>query len=83
MAVFSTRINRGIAELVFDHPPVNAFDSTGWFAIASELEALGQNDQVRVIVIRAEGRGFCAGVDIKELAADSNKIVQNCCREQG
>jgi enoyl-CoA hydratase len=24
---------------------------------------------VRVIVIRAEGRGFCAGVDIKELDA--------------
>jgi enoyl-CoA hydratase/carnithine racemase len=30
---------------------------------------------VRVIVIRAEGRGFCAGVDIKELAADGNLIV--------
>ena len=28
-----------------------------------------------MIVVRAEGRGFCAGVDIKELAADSHKIL--------
>ena len=34
-----------------------------------------QDNNVNVIVIRAEGRGFCAGVDIKELAADSSKIV--------
>lgn len=30
---------------------------------------------MHVIVVRAEGRGFCAGVDIKELAADSHKIL--------
>jgi enoyl-CoA hydratase len=30
---------------------------------------------VRVIIVRAEGKGFCAGVDIKELAADGSKIV--------
>ncbi len=28
-----------------------------------------------MIIVRAEGKGFCAGVDIKELAADSKKIV--------
>ena len=73
---FKTTISEGIAELVFDHPPVNAFDSKGWAAIAEEIEALGQNDAVNVIVIAAEGRGFCAGVDIKELAADRNLIVK-------
>jgi enoyl-CoA hydratase len=73
--VFQTTINDGIAELVFNHPPVNAFDSHGWFAIAKELNALGRNDDVRVIIVRAEGKGFCAGVDIKELAADASKIV--------
>ncbi|MCB1632324.1 MAG: enoyl-CoA hydratase family protein [Pseudomonadales bacterium] len=73
---FTTTISEGIAELVFDHPPVNAFDSNGWAAIAAEIEALGQDDAVRVIIIAAEGRGFCAGVDIKELAADRNVIVK-------
>jgi enoyl-CoA hydratase len=72
---FSTSINNGIAELVLDQPPVNAFDSLGWFAIAAEISRLGQSDDVRVIIIAANGKGFCAGVDIKELAADSNKIL--------
>ncbi|CAN7301747.1 enoyl-CoA hydratase family protein [Aquipseudomonas alcaligenes] len=72
---FHVSLDNGIAELVFDHPPVNAFDSRGWAAIAAELERLGQAPEVRVIVIRAEGRGFCAGVDIKELAADPDRIV--------
>ncbi|RJG10861.1 enoyl-CoA hydratase family protein [Pseudomonas cavernicola] len=72
---FSVSIDTGIAELVFDRPPVNAFNCQGWADIASEIEALGRDAAVRVIVIRAEGRGFCAGVDIKELAADGNLIV--------
>lgn len=72
---FHVTQDNGIAEMVFDHPPVNAFDSRGWAAIAAELERLGQAPEVRVIVIRAEGRGFCAGVDIKELAADPDRIV--------
>lgn len=73
--VFQTTIDSGIAEMVLNHPPVNAFDSHGWFAIANEIDALGKNDDVRVIIVRAEGKGFCAGVDIKELAADGSKIV--------
>lgn len=75
MQPFRVEIHEHIAELVFDRPPVNAFDCAGWAAIAAELESLGRDPQVRVIVIRAEGRGFCAGVDIKELAADGNLIV--------
>jgi enoyl-CoA hydratase len=75
MKPFSVSIDNGIAELVFDRPPVNAFNSQGWADIASAIEGLGRDSEVRVIVIRAEGRGFCAGVDIKELAADGNLIV--------
>ena len=62
---FSVDIQAHIAELVFAKPPVNAFDSSEWAAIAAAIEALGRNDDVHVIVVRAEGRGFCAGVDIK------------------
>jgi enoyl-CoA hydratase len=75
MKPFSVSIDNGVAELVFNQPPVNAFNCQGWADIASEIEGLGRDASVRVIVIRAEGRGFCAGVDIKELAADSNLIV--------
>ena len=72
---FKTEIVDHIAELTFNKPPVNAFDSSEWAAIAAELHRLGGLDEVRVIIVRAEGKGFCAGVDIKELAADSSKII--------
>ena len=66
----------GVAEVVIDAPPVNALNSVGWYGLAAQIEALGQSAEVRVIVIRSQGRGFCAGVDIKELAADPSLIVQ-------
>lgn len=73
---YKLSIEEGIATMTFDKPPVNAFDSDDWFAIADELHQLGTNDAVRVIVVTADGKGFCAGVDIKELAADPNAIVR-------
>lgn len=73
---FTTHIENGIAEVIFNHPPVNAFSSIGWFAIAEEIKALGENPEVRVIIIAAEGKGFCAGVDIKELAKDGSLITR-------
>lgn len=72
---FQTSIQDGIAELVINKPPVNALDSAEWFALARQIEALGENPEVRVIVLRAEGRGFCAGVDIKELDVHPERIV--------
>ncbi len=73
---FSSTVHAdGVAEVVIDRPPVNALDSAGWLGLAAEIKALGERAEVRVIVVRAEGRGFCAGVDIKELAADQSLIV--------
>ncbi|HEY6612014.1 MAG TPA: enoyl-CoA hydratase family protein [Pseudomonas sp.] len=72
---FLTRIDAGIAELTIAKPPVNALDSQEWLALARTIDALGADPEVRVIVIRAEGRGFCAGVDIKELDAHPERIV--------
>ena len=54
---------------------MNAFNSAEWAGIAAEIKDLGEQDAVRVIVISAEGKGFCAGVDIKELGAEPAKIV--------
>jgi enoyl-CoA hydratase len=72
---FKIRIEDGIAELVIDHPPVNALNDAGWHALADAIDALGRNPAARVIVIRAEGKGFCAGVDIKELNRHPERIV--------
>ncbi|MGI9009447.1 MAG: enoyl-CoA hydratase family protein [Streptosporangiaceae bacterium] len=59
----------GIAECVIDHPPVNALPAAGWLELAGQMRAAGDDPAVRVVVLRAEGRGFNAGVDIKELQA--------------
>jgi enoyl-CoA hydratase len=65
----STVDDRGAAEIVMANPPVNALPVKGWFALAEALRAAGADPVVRAVVLRAEGRGFNAGVDIKELQA--------------
>jgi len=70
------RVEDGIAEVMLDHPPVNALDSVGWTKLAETIVSLGADPEVRVIVLGAEGRGFCAGVDVKELARDSSLITK-------
>ncbi len=64
-----------IAEIVFDVPPVNAFDSDTWMAIPDIISNAGRNPDVNCILIRAEGRGFCGGVDIKEMQAHPERIT--------
>jgi enoyl-CoA hydratase len=59
--------DRGIAEIVVDVPPVNALTVAGWFELARIVGEAGRNALVRVVVLRSEGRGFNAGVDIKEM----------------
>ncbi len=51
-------------------------NSVGWRSFSREIDRLNADDDVRVIVVRAEGRGFCAGVDIKELQAHPSRIVE-------
>ena len=62
-------ITDGIAEVVMDNPPVNALTVAGWFEVADIVRSLGEDPEVRVVILRAEGRGFNAGVDIKEMQA--------------
>jgi enoyl-CoA hydratase len=63
----SHSISGGVAELVMDNPPVNALTVAGWFELADTVRRLGADPAVRVLILAAEGRGFNAGVDIKEM----------------
>jgi enoyl-CoA hydratase len=67
-AVGISRVDsEGIAEIVMANPPVNALSVAGWFELADRVRAAGEDPAVRAVVLRAEGRGFNAGVDIKEM----------------
>jgi enoyl-CoA hydratase len=57
----------GIAEVVIDFPPVNALPVQGWFELADAVTAAGADPEVRAVILAARGRGFCAGVDIKQM----------------
>jgi enoyl-CoA hydratase len=59
----------GIAEVVMDNPPVNALTVAGWFELADVVRTVGADPEVRVVILAAEGKGFNAGVDIKEMQA--------------
>ena len=50
-------------------PPVNALTVQGWYDVAAAVTAAGADPGCHVVVLRAEGRGFNAGVDIKEIEA--------------
>jgi enoyl-CoA hydratase len=69
MGSTATTDDRGIAEVVMNNPPVNALDVAGWFELARVITELGADETTRVVILRAEGRGFNAGVDIKEMQA--------------
>ncbi len=71
----TTTITDHVAEVVVDHPPVNALPVAGWFALADAILAAGRDPEVSAVVLRAEGKGFNAGVDIKELADDPHHVA--------
>jgi enoyl-CoA hydratase len=56
-----------VAEVVVDVPPVNALPVSGWFELAQVITDAGANPQVHAVLLAAEGKGFNAGVDIKEM----------------
>lgn len=68
--ISTERHDDGVVEVVVDHPPVNALPVKGWFDLADTILAAGKDASTRVVVLRAEGRGFNAGVDIKEFQKD-------------
>ncbi|MFF7562986.1 enoyl-CoA hydratase family protein [Streptomyces pseudovenezuelae] len=67
MGVSTSSPEKGIVLVRVDFPPVNALPVDGWFALADAVRAAGRDPEVRCVVLAAEGRGFNAGVDIKEI----------------
>ena len=67
MGIESSLAPDGVRTVTCDFPPVNALPVQGWFDLAAALDEAGADPDTHVVVLRAEGRGFNAGVDIKEM----------------
>ena len=61
-------IRDGIGTITFFHPQSNSMPGTQLQNLAAEVEKLGNDEKVRVIVLRSEGeKAFCAGASFDEL----------------
>jgi len=69
MSMIRHNVEAGIAEIVVEKPPVNALGIAEWNGLADLLRTLGADPDVRAVILAAEGRGYNAGVDIKEIHA--------------
>ncbi|MCW2854038.1 MAG: echA8 1 [Nocardioides sp.] len=67
MAITSELRDDGIRVVTMSHPPVNALPVQGWFDVAAAMDEASADLDTHVVVLRAEGRGFNAGVDILEM----------------
>jgi enoyl-CoA hydratase len=57
----------GIAEIVMQHPPVNALTVADTWKIRDTFAEVSRDPSLRVVILTAEGKGFNAGIDIKEM----------------
>jgi len=69
MPITTSTVEPGVVTVTVDYPPVNALPSAAWFELGEAIIAAGQAPDTHVVILRAEGRGFNAGVDIKEMQA--------------
>jgi enoyl-CoA hydratase len=67
MPVDSVLRDDHVRVVTMDFPPVNALPVQGWCDVAAALDEASADLDTHVVVLRAEGRGFNAGVDIKEM----------------
>jgi enoyl-CoA hydratase len=75
MGVSCSSPEKGISVVTVDFPPVNALPVRGWSALADAVRGAGRDPGTRCVVLAAEGRGFNAGVDIKEIQAAGQEAL--------
>jgi len=66
--------DNGIATLTLNRPShFNALSSEMLTALQTALDDIKADDSIRVVIIAANGRGFCAGHDLKEIRSSVDK----------
>lgn len=65
------RDERGVVTLTLNRPAAfNALSEAMLTTLGGALDALAEDDDVRVVVLGAAGKAFCAGHDLKEMRAE-------------
>ncbi|RUW26871.1 enoyl-CoA hydratase-related protein, partial [Mesorhizobium sp. M1E.F.Ca.ET.041.01.1.1] len=61
--------DKGVLRLTLASPPANALSLATMAALQAEFDRVRQDKSVRVIILAASGKVFCAGHDLKEMTA--------------
>jgi enoyl-CoA hydratase/carnithine racemase len=65
---------RGVVTLTLNRPQAfNSLSEGLMEALQATLDRVAADEQARVVVIRGEGRAFCAGHDLKEMRAEPSQ----------
>lgn len=78
--------NKGVATLTLNRPDkFNPLSQEMLVALQGELDSLTTDATVRVVVLAARGKAFCAGHDLKEMCTHPDKnfydeLFQQCSR---
>jgi enoyl-CoA hydratase/carnithine racemase len=68
--VLRTQDERGVVSLALNRAHTfNALSESMLAALQLEFDAIAEDESVRVVVLAAEGKAFCAGHDLKEMRA--------------
>jgi enoyl-CoA hydratase/carnithine racemase len=72
---FRLEIAGGVANVTFDRPDkLNALTFEGYADLRDLLAELPHRGDVKVLVLRGEGRGFCSGGDVHEIIGELLKM---------
>ncbi len=87
MPATELRIETGVAVLALNRPEVrNAIDDAMRIELIAALDEVARNSEIRALVLTGNGRGFCAGGDIKgmreRLKAPPGEVAINGWRRQ-
>lgn len=55
----------------------NAIDADMWVEIPSAVKYLDESEDVRVVVLRASGKNFCAGIDVSNPQSLAGQLGQS------
>ncbi|MDO8317999.1 enoyl-CoA hydratase [Rhodoferax sp.] len=83
--ILTSRDARGVVTLTLNRPTAfNALSEALLASLQGELNHIAQDDTVRVVVLAAAGKAFCAGHDLKEMRAEpSLAYYQSLFRQCG
>jgi enoyl-CoA hydratase/carnithine racemase len=69
-----SRDSRGVVTLTLNRPQsYNALSEALLGTLQRELDAIAADESVRVVVLAAEGKAFCAGHDLREMRAEPSQ----------